>query len=41
MEFILVASQHKLNNLKVILDFNKIQGSGYVKDILNIDPIEM
>lgn len=38
-ESILVASQHKLKNLKVILDYNKIQGSGYVKDILNIDPI--
>jgi len=38
-ESILIASQHKLNNLKVILDYNKIQGSGYVKDILDIDPI--
>lgn len=38
-ESILVASQYKLKNLKIILDYNKIQGSGYVKDILDIDPI--
>lgn len=38
-ESILVASQHRLNNLTVILDYNKIQGSGFTKDILNIDPI--
>ena len=38
-ESILVASQHKLKICKVILDYNKIQGSGYIKDILNIDPI--
>ena len=38
-ESILIASHKKLNNLKIILDYNKIQGSGFVKDILPIDPI--
>ena len=35
---ILIASHHKLKNLKIILDYNKIQGSGFVNDILPIDP---
>lgn len=38
-ESMLIASHHKLNNLTVIIDFNKIQGSGFVKDILPIDSI--
>ena len=38
-ESILIASHHKLKNLKIILDYNKIQGSGFVNDILPIDPI--
>lgn len=38
-ESMLIASHHKLNNLTVIVDFNRIQGSGFVKDILPIDSI--
>ena len=38
-ESILIASHQKLKNLKIILDYNKIQGSGFVNDILPIDPI--
>lgn len=38
-ESMLLASHHKLNNLTVIIDFNKIQGSGFVKDILPVDSI--
>lgn len=38
-ESILIAAQHKLSNLVVILDYNKIQGSGFTKDILDMDPI--
>ena len=32
-------SAHKLDNLTVIVDYNKIQGSGFVKDILDISSI--
>ena len=28
------ASKHKLNNLKVIIDYNKIQSYGFTKDVL-------
>lgn len=38
-ESLLLAAHHKLNNLTVIVDFNKIQGSGFVKDILPVDSI--
>ncbi len=38
-EAALFASQHKLSNLIVILDYNKKQSSGLIKDILNLDPI--
>ena len=38
-ESFLMASHHKLNNLTVIVDYNKIQGSGFVKDILDISCI--
>jgi transketolase len=33
-ESLLLAAHHKLNNLTVIVDSNKIQGSGFVNDIL-------
>jgi transketolase len=36
-ESMLMAVQHKLNNLVVIIDFNKTQGSGFTKDILKVD----
>ena len=32
-------AEHKLNNLYVILDNNKKQSSGLVRDILNLEPI--
>jgi transketolase len=35
-ESLLIASQHKLDNLIAIVDYNKIQGSGFVDDILSI-----
>lgn len=39
-ESLLTASHHKLDNLTAIVDWNKIQGSGFVKDILPIDGLE-
>ncbi len=36
-ESMLIAPHRKLDNLTVIVDNNKIQGSGFVKDILPID----
>jgi len=33
-ESLLIAGKHKLDNLVVIVDYNKIQGSGFVNDIL-------
>ena len=38
-ESLLLGAQHNLNNLTAIVDFNKIQGSGFVKDILSVDSI--
>lgn len=38
-EAILFAPQHKLDNLVVIVDFNKIQSLGDVKDVLDLDPL--
>ena len=35
-ESFLLAKQHNLKNLTVIVDYNKIQGSGFVEDILSI-----
>ncbi len=37
-EAILFAGHHKLNNLIVIVDNNKLQGFGFTKDILNLEP---
>lgn len=37
-EAILFAAQHQLDNLVVVVDYNKGQGFGYVKDILNLEP---
>jgi transketolase len=36
-ESLLLAGFHKINNLVAIVDFNKIQGSGYVDDILPVN----
>lgn len=38
-ESLLIASRLKLNNLVLILDNNKIQGSGYVDEILPVDSV--
>lgn len=35
-ESMLIASHHKLSNLIVIVDWNNIQGSGYINDTLNM-----
>jgi transketolase len=37
-EAILFAGHHKLNNLVLIIDYNKIQSLGNVKDILELEP---
>jgi len=39
-ESILFASHHKLSNLTTIVDYNKTQGLGDVKKILNLEPLE-
>jgi len=38
-EAILFAPQHKLDNLVAIVDYNKLQGFGAVKDVIDLDPI--
>lgn len=38
-ESIMLASQHKLDNLIVIIDYNKWQSFGKVKDILDLEPL--
>ena len=39
-EAALYASKHKLNNLKVIIDYNKIQSYGFVNEVLNLEPLK-
>lgn len=39
-EAALAASKHKLNNLIVIIDYNKMQSAGSVSEILNMEPLE-
>jgi len=38
-EAALFAPHHKLDNLVVIVDFNKIQSLGTVKEVMNLDPL--
>jgi len=38
-EAILFAPQHELSNLLLVVDFNKIQSFGRVKDVLDLDPL--
>lgn len=38
-EAALFAPQHKLDNLIVIVDYNKIQSLGFVKDVIDLDPL--
>jgi transketolase len=37
-EAALFAGHHRLDNLTVIIDYNKIQSLGHVRDILNLEP---
>jgi len=37
-EAALFAGHHKLSNLVVVVDYNKLQGFGYTKDILDLEP---
>lgn len=37
-EAILFAGHHKLSNLISIVDYNKLQGFGYIKNILDLEP---
>jgi transketolase len=39
-ESALIAAQHKLDNLTVIVDANGLQAMGKVRDILNIEPLK-
>jgi len=38
-EAFLFAPHHKLNNLTAIIDYNKFQGYGAVKDVLDLEPL--
>jgi transketolase len=38
-EGMLFAAQHKLDNLTIIVDYNKIQSFGNVKEVLNLEPL--
>ena len=37
-EAIMLAAQHKLDNLVVIVDYNRVQALGYSKDIIDLEP---
>jgi transketolase len=39
-EAVMFAAHHKLSNLTVIIDYNKIQGFGRTDDVLNMEPME-
>ena len=39
-ESAMFSAQHKLDNLYVILDYNKLQGFGSTKNIINLDPVK-
>ena len=38
-EALMSASKHKLDNLTVIVDYNKLQSSGFVKDVQPLEPL--
>ncbi|MDC1296509.1 transketolase [Alphaproteobacteria bacterium] len=38
-ESALSASKHQLSNLTVLIDYNKIQSYGFVKDVINLEPL--
>lgn len=39
-EALLFAGHHELNNLTVIVDYNKIQSFGHVAEVLRLDPLD-
>ena len=39
-EAALSASKHKLDNLHVIIDYNKIQSYGFTKEVLDLEPLK-
>jgi transketolase len=39
-EAILFAQQHKLSNLIIIIDYNKIQSFGFISDIIELQPLD-
>ncbi len=39
-ESLLFASHHKLDNLNIIIDYNKIQSMDFVKNVINIEPLK-
>lgn len=39
-EAMMMASKHKLNNLILVIDYNKIQSYGFTKDILDLEPLK-
>ena len=39
-ESAMIAAKHKLDNLKVIIDYNKIQSYGPTKDVLDLEPLK-
>ena len=39
-ESLLFASHHNLDNLSVIIDYNKIQSMDFVKKVINIEPLK-
>ena len=38
-ESALSASKHKLSNLKVLLDYNKIQSYGFTREVVDLEPL--
>jgi transketolase len=39
-EAAMFAAQHKLNNLTLIVDYNRLQGFGYSADVINLESLE-
>jgi transketolase len=39
-EAVMFAAQHKLENLTVIVDYNRLQGFGFSKDVINLELLE-
>ena len=39
-EAVMFAAQHQLNNLTLIVDYNRLQGFGYSVDVINLESLE-